>query len=54
MWVTNLITPVFIMMMFVRAEREGDWSLHLAAVSAMIPYFFANNNVNYARWLLIH
>ena len=20
----------------------------------MIPYFFANNNLNYARWILIH
>ena len=25
LWVDNLIKPVFIMMLFVRAEREADW-----------------------------
>ena len=29
LWVENLVKPVFIMMIFVRAEREGDWPLHL-------------------------
>ena len=49
-WVTNLIKLVLIMMQFVRAEREGDWPLHLAAVAAMIPYFFASGHFNYARY----
>jgi hypothetical protein len=31
LWVDMLIKPVFIMMMFVRAERQGDWPLHLEA-----------------------
>jgi hypothetical protein len=31
-WVNNLILPVFLIMIFVRAEREGDWPLHLWAV----------------------
>lgn len=51
MWVENLIKPVFIMMLFVRAEREGDWPLHLAAVTMMIPYFFASSHANYARYV---
>ena len=29
LWVENLIIPVMIMMMFVRAESEADWPLHL-------------------------
>ena len=29
LWVDNLVRPVFLMMQFVRAEREGDWALHL-------------------------
>ena len=29
LWVQNLVKPVFIMMAFVRAEREGDRTLHL-------------------------
>jgi hypothetical protein len=28
-WINNLILPVFLIMIFVRAEREGDWPLHL-------------------------
>ena len=31
-WIQNLIKPVLIIMTFVRAEREGDWSLHLWSV----------------------
>ena len=28
-WINNLIRPVFLMMLFVRAEREGKFPLHL-------------------------
>ena len=28
-WVDCLVQPIFIMLLFVKAEREGDWSLHL-------------------------
>ena len=48
-WLENLITPVLIMMLFVRAEREGDWPLHLLATQKMLPYFFAAGHFNYAR-----
>ena len=34
----------------IRAEREGDWQLHLQTVAKMIPYFFATNRPNYAHW----
>ena len=27
-WIKNLIYPVFLMMMYVRAEREGEFGLH--------------------------
>ena len=38
----------------VRAFREAKFVLYCQALSALIPYFFANNNTNYARWLPIH
>ena len=38
------------MMLYIRAEREGDWLLHLHAVSVMMPYFFAAGHHNYARY----
>ena len=50
LWVENLIKPVQLIMLFVRAEREGDWPLHLAVVSKMLPYFFATGHYNYARY----
>ena len=54
MWVENLVKLVFIMMLFVRAEREGDWPLHLWAVKEMLPYFFAASHINYARYGLYY
>ena len=40
--------------MFVWAEREGDWPLHLATYKQMLPYFFAAGHVNYARYGLCY
>ena len=48
--INNLIRPVFLMMLFVRAEREGEFPLHLHAYRQMIPYFFAAVHVNYSRY----
>jgi hypothetical protein len=53
-WVNNLILPVFLIMIFVQAEREGDWPLHLWAVDKMIPYFFASAHIHYARYGLFY
>ena len=36
----------------IRSFREANFELY-RALSELIPYFFANNNINYARWLLI-
>ena len=49
-WIENLIKPVLLMMMFVKAEREGDFTLHLLCCKMMMPYFFAAKHVNYARY----
>ena len=54
LWVDCLIRPVLLMMMYVRAEREADWPLHLEAVEKMLPYFFAAGHHNYARYGLYY
>lgn len=54
LWVECLIHPVLTLMAFVRAEREGDWPLHLLAVQKMVPYFFAAGHVHYARYCLVY
>ena len=53
-WVENLILPVLLMLIFIRAEQEGEWSLHLWAVNEMIPYFFAAGHIHYSRYGLIY
>ena len=37
------------MMMYIRAEREGEFGLHFYCWKKMIPYFFAAGHWNYAR-----
>ena len=34
-----------------RCLREGDWDLHLHAIRLMIPWCFAYDRLNYARYL---
>ena len=43
--------PVLIMMMYVRAEHEGELKLHLHACELMMMYYFAASHWNYAREL---
>ena len=45
---------VNLLLHFLQAERTGDWKLHLSAVAAMTPYFFAMDRHNYARWLPVY
>ena len=49
-WVDNLIKPVILIKIYVRTEREGDFSLHVHARYKMMPYFFVAGHVNYARY----
>ena len=54
LWVDVLIKLVLLSMMFVWAVREGDWPLHLATYTQMLPYFFAAGHVIYARYGLCY
>jgi hypothetical protein len=35
--------------LYIRAQRTGDWELHLHCVLQMLPYFHAAGHLNYAR-----
>jgi hypothetical protein len=48
---SNFFYAVQILLCSIRAEREGDWDLHLASQLAMTPYFFATHHYNYSRWM---
>ncbi|CAH1100906.1 unnamed protein product [Psylliodes chrysocephalus] len=43
------IEMVQILLAFVRAERTGDWQLHLYSVQRMLPFFHAAGRNHYAK-----
>ena len=49
MWSTYM-NMVEILLDFVRAERDGNWTLHLEAFAAMLPWLTIYDHTNYARW----
>ena len=49
--VLDMELAIFIL---IRSFREGNVDLYRYALYDMIPYFFANNNVHYARWIALH
>jgi len=49
-WVSYL-DLVDIMLAMIRVSREGDCDLHLSSIRNPIPWCFAYDNINYARYL---
>lgn len=45
---------VEILLMFTRAQREGNWNLHLHSFQRMIPFFMTYGHTNYAHWGTIY
>jgi hypothetical protein len=37
-----------------RAEREGNWELHLHTQGVMLPYMFRTNGTNYSRYVPVY
>ena len=51
-WVDAFVIPMLTVLIYIRAEKEGEWLLHLHAVKQMLPYFFAAGHHNYARYAM--
>lgn len=47
----SYIQLVDVLLALIRASRDGNWHLHLHAIREMIPWCFAYDKVNYARYL---
>ena len=45
---------VSILLRYIRAERTSNWELHLSSVTEMLPFFFAFDHFNYARWVIVY
>lgn len=41
-------------LIFVRAHREQDFPLCVESLKALVPWFFALDHQNYARWIPVH
>lgn len=41
---------VSVVLGFIRAEREGNWALHLELFAKMLPWFAVYDHYNYSRW----
>ena len=47
----SYVDMVEVLLGLIRATREGNWSMHLSSVREIVPWCFAYDNVNYARYL---
>ena len=45
---------VQILLLFVRAQREENWELHLSSFTAMRPFFMRYDHLHYSRWETIY
>ena len=50
MWSTY-ISMIEILLDFIRAERDGNWILHLEAFTAMLSWLTIYYHTNYAQWV---
>ncbi len=54
-WYWHLVlTQKLSILLFIRFLIESNFSLYDQALCQMILYMYANNNLNYARWLPVH
>lgn len=45
---------VEVLLLYIRAQRDGIWNLHLHAFKSMLPFFMQYDHTNYARWGTIY
>ena len=41
-------------LIYIRAIREADFELYVDALTQIVPWFFALDQIHYARWILVH
>ncbi|XP_078364322.1 uncharacterized protein LOC144648717 isoform X1 [Oculina patagonica] len=51
---TTVLDFELLCLQLVRAFREADFSLYLKAIQELLPWMFALDSQNYARWLSVH
>ena len=41
-------------LIYIRAIREADFELYVDALTQIVPWFFALDQIHYARWIPVH
>jgi hypothetical protein len=41
-------------LLIIRSVRNRDDDLYIQSMNGLMPYFFADDSTNYARWLSVH
>ena len=54
MFWNSYLEMVATLLSLIRAKREGNWELHLECIKAVIPWLFAYDHTNYARYLPVY
>ena len=52
-WATAMALEVCILI-YVRSLREADLAVYLDALTELVPWFYALDHTNYARWIPVH
>ena len=52
-WYTVLHLEI-LLLLFIKSLRTGNFDLYISMLHKMLPWFFATNHPNYARWLSVH
>lgn len=50
----HYMRKVMEMLTFIKSVRTGDWELHLRALEKFTRYFFAQDQINYARMMPVY
>ena len=51
----NTVLPLELQqMLYVQSIREGNFSLYVQSIGQLVPWFFAMDQCNYARWVPVH
>lgn len=51
---SSYLDMIATLLQFVRATRQGLWELHTSVLQSMLPWYFAYDHVNYARYLPVY
>ena len=47
----SYVDMIEVLLGLIRANSGGNWSMHLSSLRGIVPWYFAYDNINYARYL---